>query len=69
MVVPCRDYRKCYQLILDVVHVLPDHLLEFKVVGGFCSYKVRMYVRTYVRMYLGQQAKLKIDSCQCFVHQ
>lgn len=47
VVVPCRDYRKCYQLILDVVHVLPDHLLEFKVVGGFCSYKVRMYVRTW----------------------
>lgn len=37
---PCRDYRKCYQLIVDVAHTLPDHLLEFKVVGGLCSFKV-----------------------------
>ena len=54
VVVPCRDYRKCYQLILDVLHVLPDHLLEFKVVGGFCSYKVRMYVCTYARTWASE---------------
>lgn len=53
----CRDYRKCYQLILEVAHLLPDHLVEFKVVGGLCSYKV------------GQQAMLKVDIWQCSAHQ
>lgn len=42
---PCRDYKKCYQFILDVVHVISDRLLEFKVVGGLCSYKVSMHFR------------------------
>ena len=46
--VPCRDYKKCYQFILDVVSIPSDHLLEFKVVGGLCSYKVCKYVHMYV---------------------
>jgi tetratricopeptide (TPR) repeat protein len=34
------DYRKAYHLIVEVVPTMVDHILEFKVVSGYCSYKI-----------------------------
>ena len=47
----CRDYRKAYHLIVEVVPTMVDHILEFKVVSGYCSYKV-LTVCTCILMYV-----------------